>query len=341
LVIEKPSLADEEILSVLRSIWGIDPGRLEFLPIGNDSRSWAYHTVTRQGDRFFVKLRHLPLENTTVEVPYFLALQGLNEVTAPIPGPEGQLWSAFGNFAVIVYPFIDGISGMDRGLSPQEWERLGCLLRKIHAAQLPGELLSKVPQETFVPFWLDTVRRVEQRIGSGLLDHPSQIQFATTWRKHTAEIKHVCGRAMQLGQQARAAKLKYVLCHADIHTANVMFDLNSNMHVVDWDGVIYAPPERDLMFMTNGIFPEKRVENERFFFKGYGEHAINLQALAYYRYEWCVQEIGDYGARVFFTPEAGEEMLSESVRDFEALFSPGDVIDGAYGMDNLLSESGC
>jgi hypothetical protein len=34
-------------------------------------------------------------------------------------------------------------------------------------------------------------------------------------------------------------------------------------------------------------------------FIGYGAAAIDPLALAYYRYEWVVQEIGDNGKRVF------------------------------------------
>jgi hypothetical protein len=51
-------------------------------------------------------------------------------------------------------------------------------------------------------------------------------------------------------------------------------------------------------------------------------------ALAYYRYEWCVQEIGDYGNRVF-SMDIGERTKQGSVAEFMKLFSPTDVIQAA------------
>ena len=66
------------------------------------------------------------------------------------------------------------------------------------------------------------------------------------------------------------------------------------------------------------------------FFAGYGNVEINPLALAYYRYEWCVQEIGDFGNRVFLTRDIGESTKQEAVEGFIELFSKGDVIDAAF-----------
>ena len=57
---------------------------------------------------------------------------------------------------------------------------------------------------------------------------------------------------------------------------------------------------------------------------------INQLALAYYRYEWCVQEIGDFGERVFLTKDTGENTKQDSVEAFIKLFSQGDVIEAAF-----------
>jgi hypothetical protein len=65
------------------------------------------------------------------------------------------------------------------------------------------------------------------------------------------------------------------------------------------------------------------------FFAGYGTVELTQPALAYYRYEWCVQEIGDFGNRVFLTTDTGERTKQESVEGFRELFSQGDVIERA------------
>ena len=53
-------------------------------------------------------------------------------------------------------------------------------------------------------------------------------------------------------------------------------------------------------------------------------------ALAYYRYEWCVQEIGDFGKRVFLTKDLGESTKQDAVEGFIQLFSQGDVVEAAF-----------
>jgi spectinomycin phosphotransferase len=73
------------------------------------------------------------------------------------------------------------------------------------------------------------------------------------------------------------------------------------------------------------------------FYRGYGAAEVDAVAIAYYRYEWVVQEFGDYGERVFFTPDAGEETLSDGIRSFIELFDPGDVVEAAYQSETNLT----
>jgi hypothetical protein len=56
---------------------------------------------------------------------------------------------------------------------------------------------------------------------------------------------------------------------------------------------------------------------------------INPLALAYYRYEWCVQEIGDFGQRVFMANIAGKSIRQSALEGFKKLFSHGDVVEAA------------
>jgi hypothetical protein len=72
------------------------------------------------------------------------------------------------------------------------------------------------------------------------------------------------------------------------------------------------------------------TREEQMFFDGYGNGKINQLALAYYRYEWCVQEVGDFGERVFLMKDVGESTKQDSVEGFIKLFSQGDVIEIAF-----------
>ncbi|MEZ4836015.1 MAG: phosphotransferase [Caldilineaceae bacterium] len=86
--------------------------------------------------------------------------------------------------------------------------------------------------------------------------------------------------------------LPHVLCHTDIHTANVLVDPGGDLHIVDWDQPLFAPKERDLMFFVQNGPGEPVEPSVRHFFHGYGDTVIDWTALAYYRYE-----VGGAGVR--------------------------------------------
>ena len=74
----------------------------------------------------------------------------------------------------------------------------------------------------------------------------------------------------------------------------------------------------------------------RTFLDGYGPVTLDPLALAYYRYEWVVQEVGDYGARLLLTPDLGQAGRAQALAEFEQLFAPGDVVDEAYATEHHL-----
>jgi len=100
--------------------------------------------------------------------------------------------------------------------------------------------------------------------------------------------------------------------------------------VVDWDGLLLAPRERDLMFVTG----EERTR----FLEGYGPATLDRTVLAYYRWEWVVQELADYGTRVL-DDRLGEQTRRQAVTEFARLFAPGDVVEAARAADRRLKLS--
>jgi spectinomycin phosphotransferase len=123
-----------------------------------------------------------------------------------------------------------------------------------------------------------------------------------------------------------------VLCHADIHKANILIDEHERLRVVDWDSLALAPRERDLMFIVGGVVVPPRVESdvEARFFEGYGQVEVDAPALAYYRHAWAVQDIGEFADEVFIRAGTDEATRAGSAGAFRRLFSPGGVVDSAH-----------
>ncbi len=337
-MLEPPNLPEEALLDALRSGWGFSAHAAEFLPLGNDATAWAFRARGAAGDGF-VKLKRAAVYPPACSVPRFLHDQGLRAVTAPLPALDGSLYQPVGDYSLILYPYIEGACAMQAGLTSAQWTELGAFLRSLHAYSPENVPLPGIKVEDFRPPWADIARRAAARAGRGDFANRYQQTLAEFIRERKEQILALTARAEALGAQLRAQPPKFVLCHADIHTANLITGAAGNLHVVDWDGVIFAPKERDLMFVPHRAPRDSAAVSpaEVDFTRGYcpGENSLRLDPLAaaYYAYEWVVQEIGDFGERVFFSADCGEETLAGSVRGFVQLFEPGDVVEGAQRSD--------
>ncbi len=334
-MLERPALSDDAILAALRQNYALDPRHLDFLPIGNDLSSYVYQVEAQEGV-FFLKVKTAPLYLPALTVPRFLRDQGLRQVVAPLPARSGELSTPVDAFSLILYPFIAGRTGMEQGLTPAQWQEFGAVLAQIHAVRLPAGLAASIHSEDFRPIWggliqeYAAIERFAQQAYALPGSDPLKLEFAACWREKDALIRKVVARCARLAGILRGSPPPLVLCHTDIHTANLLVDPQGELHIIDWDHPKLAPREHDLSFvggtLSGGAAPEP---HEADFRAGYGPVQVDRQVLAFYALVWAVQEIGDYAARILATPPLGPETRLDSLRGFQQLFDPGDVIDQA------------
>lgn len=332
---EPPRLADELILAALRDRYGIGVSALTFLPLGNDTASSVYRIETSDGQPRFLKVRaRRGFSAPSLAVPRYLADLGLPQILAPLPTITGALWADIGEFALSLYPFIDGRSGGNIGLSAEHWRTLGALMRRIHSAQLPAELSRLVSREAFVPSRRDLLPALEAAVDRQPTGDSAAGEFAALWRARSPEIHTVVARADALADRLRRAQPEAVLCHADMHPWNVLIDRAEQLWLIDWDETILAPKECDLMFVLGGIGGDGvSSDTTSAFVAGYGVAVVDPVALAYYRYARAVQDIAAYGEQVFFLPELGEQSRREGLRGFMAQFAPDSIVPRALATD--------
>ena len=326
-MLSRPNLPDERIAAALRAAWGLAPDALDFLPVGNDARAWSYRIET-PGNRYFVKLRRGMPKPAALHVPRYLRSLDIQSVVAPLPTQSNGLFAQVNDeFSLILYPYIDGESAWDMSLPPAQWHDWGRIMRAIHDAPISSQLAQHIQREAFGIKWLDTIRQIEQIIDAGDYRHDYERAMAAAWRENGEAIALCKLRYCALGWQLEMLSPPLHICHADIHRANLIIDADGEIHIVDWDEALLAPPERDLMFfLGDGHAPDQ----EAAFLTGYGHIKVNAAALAYYRYDWTLQEFADYGERVFLDENLPDEELALALREFERLFAPGDVVQRAH-----------
>ncbi len=337
---EPPDIPSEAILTSIRTSYGIPTTYLEFLPIGHDSSAWVYRSDASDGTAYFLKVRRGAVYEPGLVVPRYLHDHGPVCVTAPLPTTDGVLWTKLGKFALILYPFIEGRTGTDARLTEDQWVAFGAAVKQIHTTPLTPDILGALERESYAPKWddilqeWDAVRRLDDHISAASFADPIEHELAAFWRARSTEIRALVDRAEDLGKKLRMASLEPVLCHADLHTWNVLIDTEHRLWIVDWDEAILAPKERDLMFVVGGISRSLiGPREEELFFRGYGETAIDPLALAYYRYAWAVQDIGGYAQQVFSRPDLGAVTKRAAVEICMSLFEPGEIVELAYESD--------
>ena len=330
----KPNLKDEEIIACLRNAYGLDIATVSFLPLGADFNTAVYRVITTDGADHFLKLRSGKFLEASVSVPKYLADLGIKQVIPTLTTKTGQLSTSLGDFKAILYPYVEGRKGVEAKLSDQQWAQFGVAIKKLHSTDIPASITKDVPRETFSSKWRETVKAFLVRIESEVFEEPVAVKMALFLQSKSSEILKLVERAEELAFTIQKQPLDYVLCHADMHGWNLIIDKEA-LYIVDWDTLIFAPVERDLMFIGAGIWDSglTAAEEESLFYKGYGQTKINQDVLAYYRFERIIQDIGDYCEYIFLSDEGGDDRM-QCFEHLQPVFLPNGAIERAYNSYN-------
>jgi spectinomycin phosphotransferase len=334
MMIEKPGLPEEKIISCLQQEYGLQIARLIFLPLGADLNTAVFRGTTDQEVDYFVKLRKGPFDETSVTLPKYLNDQGIQQVAAPLPSKTGQLWANLDRFKVILYPYLNSRNAYEVEFTDHHWIEFGATLRRIHTIALPASIAPLIRRETYSPRWRNTLRNFLAEFDSTLYQDAVAQELAVYLHEKQHEILELVHRSYHLAQLLQSHKTDLTLCHSDLHAGNILIDDAGALYIIDWDAPIMAPKERDLMYAGGGQFKNVRspAEEERLFYQGYGTTHINDHAMAYYRYERIVEDLAIYSEQLLLTNQGGEDR-QQSLHYFKSNFQPGGTIEIARASD--------
>ncbi len=337
-MLEQPDLPDEKIIECLHTDYALRASQIDFLPLGADQNTAVYRVVA-DTTPYFVKLRSGAFDETAVALPKFLSDQTVSQIMAPVPTQTGALWANLADYTLCVYPFIDGRNGYEVDLSDQHWIEFGAALKRLHTANIPAWIIDRLPRETYSSHWRDIVKMFLPPLEITIVDDPVARQTAAFLQVNQTEIQALLERTGQLAQVLQAQPPECVVCHGDLHAGNILIDAHGALYIVDWDTLIFAPKERDLMYAGGGQFGKTRTarEEETLFYRGYGPTTIDPIALAYYRFERIIEDIAVECQQIFLTTDGGEDRKQE-LRFLMSNFEPGGVLAIAYASTSPLRE---
>jgi spectinomycin phosphotransferase len=328
---EPPSIPEEQLRACFQDQYDLPAVTLEFLPLGHDRRTGVYRVGSEQGTPYLLKARSGSFYEPSCLVPRYLREQGIAAVVAPLPTRRKTLWAQLGEWTVIVYPFIEGESGWNPGLTDEQWKAVGTTLRQIHRVRLPAEGFQSLRRETFDPtgygHW---VRAFEPRHVRAEGGSQAEQALRSCWRRHQPTIHTAVASLETLAGVLQKRSGPPVTCHADLHPGNLIRSQPNHVFVIDWDDVMLAPKERDFLFVGEVPAAGPARPETAPFFHGYGQAGIDWTALTYCLWERVVQDLIDCAAQVFCRDDLGEATKADAVKLCQAIFSEGGEAERAF-----------
>ena len=244
--------------------------RFEFVP-GYDMHAATY-VVSTDADRLFLKAHLRPVPDAPLAVPSALVEAGVPNILAPLRTLTAGLSHELGDGrSLVLYPFIPGRNAMVAGMTADQWRVFGATLRAVHDSPIRERFADRLPTETFGLAAATPVRDALDRARKPVGDSVAAQRLAGFLRGQTERITSMIERAEGLGRRLATRDFERVLCHADIHAANILVADDGRIRLVDWDGPMLAPRERDLLFVIGSrIARDVEPHEEAWFFEGYG-----------------------------------------------------------------------
>lgn len=315
---EEPRIAREKLRASLQEQYDLAPATIDFLPLGKDTNAGVYRVVSEQGTPYLLKIKSGSFYAPSCLVPRYLCDQGIVSVVAPLPTRTKALWTQAGEWTMATYPYIEGNTGW-KGMTNKHWQEAGAIFKRIHEVVLPTSGFEALRRESFDPSaYASSVDAVETELAhSGGGGRASERALRSSWIKHRSTIHALLIALNKLAGVLQAQVVPHVVCHADLHPGNLLRNRAGHVFVVDWDDVMLAPRERDLIFVGEPVDGSARHAGSPFF-QGYGPMEVNWIALTYYRYERVVQDLIEDAQQVIFREDLSEETKAGAVQAFDA-----------------------
>jgi spectinomycin phosphotransferase len=286
----RPEGVHEDVLAeVIADRWGIEVDSLSYEALGGGSHHWLlrsdsagyrFLTVDDLGTKPWLGSDHEAVF-AGLEAAYGTARRlrdsGLDFVVAPIRAADGSVVTRFDDrHSVALFPYIAGRAGtFGEAFSLRDRNDLGELWARLHLAtavvrdSAPHRSL-EVPGRAKLE---DALAKLDGQWSGGPYSEPTR-----QWLLANRDlIRAALDRHDR--QAAGLAGKELVVTHGEPHGGNLI-RTEDGLHLVDWDTVAMAPPERDLWMLDDGLGAYVEATGRQ----------VDRAALEFYRLAWLVTD---------------------------------------------------
>ena len=259
-------LSEESLVSALARHWRLNAASLAYRPVGFGSHHWEVADLA--GARWFLTADELYKKRMCLGESLNIAFerlrraltaaidlrnQGCPFVIAPVRAEGGEVLVRAGDeFGLALYPFVDGVSfGSGEFSSPAHRQALLDMVIALHT--VPDAARVRAMTDDYAIPHRDELEAVLDPAAHGQVSErgPFTRPLARLIAANNGAIESLLARYDELSRQARRRPSRMVLTHGEPHPGNTMLTPDG-WRLIDWDTVLFAPPERDLWSLEPG-----------------------------------------------------------------------------------------
>lgn len=325
----EPEGLSGKIASILQYQYEINIDQIKFLPIGADQNTIVYKVNTVNQLEYFVKLRKEHFSEASILIPEQLHSSNVSHIIPTIKTIKGESWFRFDNHVLIVHPYIEGKNAAENGLSIAQMFELGALLKSLHSLKLPMDIKSKLPIESFNSGWSEKLLKYLSMISTFEYKDSIQLRLKSFINENNEKITVLINEAEKVSKIIPKTSDNFVVCHADFHAYNLLVTEKEDFYLIDFDTVILAPKERDMMFIGAKI--DALSDNQdavSSFYEGYGIDLIDKALIRYYRLNRILEDLV-VDCELILAPDLNIKDREQSLKFLISNFQPGNTIEAA------------
>lgn len=293
-------VSDDALRQALAAHWHLAVTELQYRPVGFGSHHWVVREAA--GDSRFLTVDEVgrdagPLR-AALATAVALRAAGCSFVVAPIPTNTGEPLALMGEFAVALYPLIEGRHFVGGEFATEEHRRAVLdLVVALH--RQPRAVAPAACEHDFaIPCRADLEAGLAGRAADG--DGPYTRALALLLDRQGSAVRAALAHYDALVARVGAGARRRVITHGEPHAANTIATPDG-LVLIDWDTVLVAPPERDLWSLDTG---DGRILQSYADATGTEPAA---DALALYRLGWDLRDIAVYTRRLRRPHEGNED----------------------------------
>jgi thiamine kinase-like enzyme len=221
---------------------------------------------------------------------------GLQQVVAPIATRQHTSTAQFNDYAIAVFPFIEGRTLHQQGATDDDLHGAATLLAAVHQSAIDLDTLPLRRESFRNPFRTQILRALAVAEAPPAHATAYQRNVCRLLSAERVDILATLDRMQRMQAHAQTLPVNWSVTHGDPNLDNFLKDQQGILHLTDWGEVALGPPERDLCSFTGDSFAVFLQQYAGFI----PDPMLHHDLFAFYFYRWTMQEIADYAIRILF-----------------------------------------